>query len=531
MKKIFTSLLLGGLFFGQAQQTELVFVFFKDKPNKATFFANPLSELSQKSLDRRTQKSIPLNDQDAPIEASYIQNVKNLGFMVTDYSKWLNGVAVNATKAQIQNLQSQSYVSHVESFVRNPNGGKKAEADRPQKWKNIDANKTNFNYGEGSAQIDQINLRPLHVAGYTGAGITIAVIDTGFPTVNTGSAYKRMRDNGHIKGGYNFVTKSNDIYNINVNTHGAFCLGAIAGFVQDQFVGTAPDADFYLYASENAEVEIPEEQLYWIEAAEEADRKGVDLISTSLGYSEFDDSRYDYTYADMNGTTTFIARGAQIAYEKGIFVSFAAGNEATSAWHYITSPADNAKVFSIGAVDESGTSASFSSFGPNSVGVIKPDVDARGVATATVFGNGVNYGNGTSLANPVAAGGVASLLQALPKNINLDVVKSKLRATASRANAPTDQQGYGILNFGSAINQLLSVNNLEQKKMTIYPNPAKDVIEIQSNSKIESVQIFDNLGRLIKTENASKINVSKLEKGVYYLKINGGEKIEKFIKD
>ena len=33
-------------------QTELVFVFFKDKPNKAAFYANPLSELSQKSWDQ-----------------------------------------------------------------------------------------------------------------------------------------------------------------------------------------------------------------------------------------------------------------------------------------------------------------------------------------------------------------------------------------------------------------------------------------------------------------------------------------------
>lgn len=531
MKKIFTSLMLGGLFFSQAQQKELVFVFFKDKPNKATFFANPLSELTQKSLDRRTQKSIALNDQDAPIEASYIQNVKNLGFTVTDYSKWLNGVAVNATAAQIQTLKSQSYVSKVESFVRNPNGGKKIEAERPNKWEKFNANKANFNYGEAASQIDQMNLRPLHVAGYTGAGMTVAVIDTGFPSVNTGSAFKRLRDNGQIKGGYNFISKNTDIYNQNLNTHGSVCLGTMGGYIQNQFVGSAPDANFYLYVSEDAAIEIPEEQLYWIEAAEEADRKGVDLISTSLGYYEFDDSRYDYTYADMNGTTSFIARGAQIAYEKGIFINFAAGNEANDPWYYIITPADNAKVFSIGAVDDNGTSASFSSFGPNSVGVIKPDVCARGVSTATVFNNDVTYASGTSLANPLSAGGITSLLQSLPKSVNLDLVKSKLRSTASRANAPTNQQGYGIVNFGAAYNQFLAVENVKQNNFNIYPNPAKDFIEIKTNTKIESVQICDNLGRILKTENTAKINVSNLEKGVYYLKINNGEKIEKFIKN
>ena len=62
-------------------------------------------------------------------------------------------------------------------------------------------------------------------------------------------------------------------------------LGAIGGYLQDVFVGAAPDADFYLYRSENAAVEIPEEELYWIEAAEEADRKGVEIITSSLGYN------------------------------------------------------------------------------------------------------------------------------------------------------------------------------------------------------------------------------------------------------
>ncbi|WP_313216232.1 S8/S53 family peptidase, partial [Soonwooa sp.] len=286
----------------------------------------------------------------------------------------------------------------------------------------------------------------------------------------------------------------------------------------------------YLYVSEDADIEIPEEQLYWIEAAEEADRKGVDLISTSLGYYEFDDSRYDYTYADMNGTTSFIARGAQIAFEKGIFVSFAAGNEGNDSWHYIITPADNAKVFSIGAADEYGNMASFSSYGPNAVGLIKPDASARGVYTSTVYGNDITYASGTSLANPLAAGGITSLLQALPKNINLEDVKNKLRNNASLSTSPTDQEGYGILNFGKTYNQYLMVDNAKQSNFSIYPNPANDFIEIKTNSKIETAQIFDNLGRIIKTVNSSKVDITHLEKGIYYLKINNGEKIEKFIK-
>ena len=184
MKK-FLSVFILLVFVFTSAQTELVFVFFKDKPNKAAFYTNPLSELTQKSLDRRTKFGIPLNDQDAPIEPTYIQNIKNLGFTVKDYSKWMNGVAVNATPAQILDLTTQSYVLSVERFIKHPNGGK-TDLEKVNKFEefNNTIGKTIFNYGAGLEQINQVNLRPLHIAGFTGAGITIAVIDTGFPTVN-----------------------------------------------------------------------------------------------------------------------------------------------------------------------------------------------------------------------------------------------------------------------------------------------------------------------------------------------------------
>ena len=535
VRKIFTILSVSFSLIATAQ-TELVFVFFKDKPNKAAFYSNPLSELSQKSLDRRTNLGIALSDQDAPIEPTYITNIRNLGFTVDDYSKWLNGVAVNATPAQIQTLSQQSYVDHVESFVRNPNGGKRQEKiEKFKEFNQESANRnglTTFNYGNGLAQINQVNIRALHVAGFTGTGMTIAVIDTGFPTVNTGSAFQRLRDNGRIKGGYNFINKTDDIYNQSLNSHGTVCLGTIGGYIDNQFVGTAPDADFYLYASEDAGNEIPEEQLYWIEAAEEADRKGVDVISTSLGYTTFDDSRYNYTYADMNGTTSFIARGAQLATEKGIFVTFAAGNDGNSNWHYVATPADNEKVFTIGSVTAQGNSSSFSSYGPNADGVVKPDGATRGSETFTVYNNMVTQASGTSLANPLAAGGVACLLQSVSKNISREDIKTRLRQNASLYPNYDDQKGYGILNFYKTY-QTLGVPDIKKTQVKIYPNPAKNFINISTEKPIQSIEIYDVLGRLIKTETKNNFNVSQLAKGNYFLKIKTSDQelIEKFIKE
>ena len=534
MKKLLLFCLLVGYSTVNAQ-TELVFVYFTGKPNKAAFYANPLSELTQKSLNRRTSLGIPLNDQDAPIEQSYIQNLQNLGFTVTDYSKWLNGAAVNATPAQITALQAQPYVSSVGRFARNNSSVPKTVYQ--DKWKSSSETQktlTVFDYGSGSAQIDQINVRPLHLAGFTGTGISIAVIDAGFPYVDTGSAFERLRNNNRIKAVYDFVTKTSNVYSTAISNHGSAVLGAIGGYIENTFVGSAPDADFYLYRSENSVGEIPEEELYWIEAAEEADRKGVDIITTSLGYNVFDDSRYSYTYSDMNGTTSFIARAAEIAANKGIFVLAAAGNSGLQPWHYIMTPADNAKVFSIGSVDAAGSPSGFSSYGPNALGVVKPDGSARGTASATVTNSTLTSVGGTSIATPIAAGGVACFIQAFP-SMNRELMRTKLRQTASLYPAHTDQMGYGILNFGNLYNQVLNTSEIVKKeKFAIFPNPVKNILNIASESEILSLEVYDNLGKLIRKNNGQKsIKVEDFPKGTYYLKIQAKDQVfyEKFLKE
>ena len=521
------------LFFSFAfSQTELVFVYFKDKPNASIFLSNPLSELTQKSINRRTNLNIPITEQDAPIESSYIQNIQNLGFTVTDQSKWLNGVAVNATSTQIAQLQAEPYVLKVESFVKNNPAGK---ISKKEKFPKNLSSKISFNYGNSLAQIEQVNLRTLHVQGFTGTGVSIAVIDTGFPTVNTGSAFARMRNNGQIKHVYNFISKNTDVYNTSLNSHGTNCLGIIGGYLDGIFVGAAPDADFYLYATEDGTKEIPEEELYWIQAAEEADRKGVDIISTSLGYGDFfDDARYNYSYSQMNGTTSFITRGAQIASEKGIIVVVAAGNEGNQTWKYIVTPADNEKVFTIGGVDSTGNPSIFTSFGPNSAGKVKPDASARATSTYFAYNNGAYPGNGTSYATPLSAGGIACLLQAIPNSTNRELLKNSLRQTASLYPNYTDQLGYGILNFGQVLSSFLKTNEFySQNKAIVYPNPAKQEINISSTQKIEKISVYNSLGQFLFDSKTTKINIDKLEKGLYFLKIKtpSSETVEKFIKE
>ena len=246
-----------------------------------------------------------------------------------------------------------------------------------------------------------------------------------------------------------------------------------------------------------------------------------DIISTSLGYYEFDDPRYDLVYADMNGTTSFISRTSQIAAEKGIFVLAAAGNEAQKHWHYIIAPADNEKVFTIGGVTVTGSSSSFSSYGPNAAGVVKPDASARATNTYMGYNNAVTSGSGTSFATPLAAGGVACLLQAIPTK-TLPQVRDLLRQYSSLFPNHTDQMGYGILNFEKTLNNavLTTLENGPKSKLQIYPNPVIREFTIKTDEKIESLELYDSLGRMIKSLKNEKTNtMESFPKGIYFLKV------------
>lgn len=560
------------------QSTEYVFVYFKDKPAYSSFLANPLSELSQKALERRNRLGIALDIKDAPIETSYVEDVRTtLGLTkVKSQSKWLNGVAVEITPVQKTLLANKSYVASIETFAkrnsiiarspqenaspsssRNKFGTEAALFEDNKTSSKTQKTATTYNYGNAYLQNNQVNVIPLHLNGNTGNGVSVAILDTGFRYVDVGKAYRYLRDNGKIKDTYNFV--GNELASVYdpftfSSPHGANVLGIMAGYLNDPsntntanryFVGSAPDADYYLYATEDENGnDYPEEEIIFLRGLERADKMGVDIATASLGYSVYGDSRYNYTYQDMNGTKTFVSRAVDIASDKGIFVLIAAGNEGSSTWRYITAPADNQKAFSIGSVTSSGSSSSFTSYGPNANGNIKPDAVALGTLTAYTNSyylnneTGVSQGSGTSYATPVAAGGVACLLQALPRNTSRDLIKSKLRETASRYPSSDNQQGYGILNFSNALTEINNALGIKSSQINsnfkLYPKLVSSKINLETSEKILNIELYNSIGQKLKDLMVDKIiNVENLSKGVYFLRVKTEKNIyvEKFIKE
>lgn len=533
MKKIIVFLLLVSSFVGFSQED--AWVYFKDKPDSATYLANPLTMLSQKSLDRRAAQGITLDTKDVPVYQPYINQVAtSAGITVKAKSKWLNCLHVRGSVADINALKLLPSVLKVDFADKNLNlSTKKTVA----KIKSKPVNKTmetaiTYNYGISSNQIQMLNGHLLHQLDYTGSGKIIAVMDSGFPGVDSAQPFKGLRDNNQILGGYDYVNKSSNYFS--GNNHGTYVLSSMGGYVDGQLVGTAPDAKYYLFITEDAisafpYSENPVEESNWVEAAEEADRLGVDIISTSLGYFGYDNPNYSHTYSDMIGNLAFASQGANIAFEKGIIVVASAGNEGGEIEPHVGIPAEAKNVIAVGAVQPNETYASFSSIGPSYDGRVKPDVMAQGqtVVVSDPVGNLV-AANGTSFSCPITSGMVACLWQALPGK-NAQQIKQLVLESSDNFAEPAvksrPQFGYGIPDFNLALSNGLSVTAFLENECLVYPNPTFDSISVTfpNDSNVKNIAIYNVLGQKVLEKNISSqsptISLKSLNSGIYFYKI------------
>jgi serine protease AprX len=521
MKKIVLLFLILGA--NSAFSQEDAWVYLNAKPNMQAFFDNPLSELSQRSLDRRTAQNIALDSKDAPMHQPYIDQITATdGIVVLAKSKWFNALHVQGTEATIRALTQLSFVERVDFANRQLNNPFRPSI--PQKafkkmHKKLETDVV-FNYGDSGNQIQMLNGQLLHQQNYTGTGKIIAVMDGGFPGVNTASPFSRLRDNNQILGGYDYVNRNADFYT--GISHGTLVLSTMGGFEDNQLVGTAPDASYYLFITEDGANEWPLELSLWVEAAEQADRLGADILTTSLGYTEFDNPNYNFTYNDMNGTTAFISKGVDMAFSRGMISVNSAGNSGNDPWHYISAPADALHALAIGAVDSAGNYASFSSQGPSFDNRVKPDVVAQGQESVLSSTNGtIGTASGTSFSGPIMAGMIACLWQALPNKTNSEIVQL-VKQSASLYLNPTNELGYGIPDFNLALNAaLLNVNSSTNTTFLLFPNPANETISISFPDELEvaTFSIFNTLGQLVLTKSVtnqnSKVDINGIKSGMY----------------
>lgn len=493
-----------------AQKTR---VYFKDKGEMQALISQPEKVLSAASIARRERHNIPLKNSDLPVSKQYLQALRDMGAKIEASSRWFNYALVSHSNP-IQ-LAQLPFVDKIES---------------PKQYKpHLSGTVSNYNYGFSANQVEMLNGHLLHARGFTGRGVSIAVIDAGYTGVLQSTFLDSLRQEGRLLGSYDFTINDTNVY-VGNGSHGASVLSTMAAISDSTFIGTAPHASYWLLASENIGSETTVEMDNWLLAAEFADSVGADVINSSLGYSTFDDSTDNFSYSDMDGNTALVTQAADMAASKGIVVVVSAGNEGASNWQYITAPADGDSVLTVGAVDFQENYVSFSSRGPTADNRIKPDVAAMGLGSTVINFNGdLSIASGTSFSSPIIAGMVACLVQAQPTRTVAEIM-DQVRQSAHQYWTPDNSLGYGIPDFDRAY--IIGLEKLEasaSQSFSVFPNPFRDKLNIRLSGEegdlFAQIKIIDPSGKvLIERHHNFKEGENfsldlNLAKGLYYLNI------------
>ena len=425
-----------------------------DKQGSAYSLEHPGRWLSHKSIERRRRQNLPLDSTDLPVSERYLREMerfvthraKSLTHFVGT-SRWQNTVLVRSNDTTLlHHLSTLDFVKTSRQVWQSPDSIERGQLKVKvhEKWNPWDSIRGEH-YGNGRDQIEMLNGQRLHHIGYKGKGMTIAVLDGGFQNCDQISAILRT----NILGAEDFVyPRSQHFYR--ETDHGTKVLSVMAANEPQILVGTAPEARYWLLRCEDQQTEQPVEEDYWTMAAEFADSAGVDIISSSLGYNEYDNHLGDYRLRDLDGKTALISQTASMLASKGIILINSAGNLGMGPWKKITFPADANDILTVGAVNYDRKNAPFCGVGPTQDGRVKPDVMALGSPASLISGRGTIIRDmGTSFSTPIVAGLVACLWQALPDKTALEII-NLVRQTSSQYQEPDNIYGYGIPNFWRA---------------------------------------------------------------------------------
>lgn len=518
-------------------------VYFRDKAGTPYSVAQPQAFLSARAVSRRSRQGIAVLPRDLPVTPAYVAQLRAVsgGPRVLYTSRWFNAALVSCDSVTLTRITALAVVRSAATLNRDFRAVVPAPAPaQVPETAARDIQATRAQYGPAYRQNQQIGVLAMHDAGFRGEGMQIAVFDAGFPGVDQIPALQPLFQSQRLLGTRNFVDGGTSVYQR--NSHGTNCLATMAANQPNFYIGSAPKAAYHLCITEDVASEHPVEEANWLVAAEYADSAGVDVISSSLGYTTFDAPSVSYTYSDMNGRAALISRAAAVAARVGMVVVSAAGNEGNKSWHYISAPADADSIVSVGAVDSLGGHAVFSSYGPTADGRIKPTLAAMGLAAAVLAPNGAAFrGSGTSYACPILAGMVAGFWQANP-TLTAQQVIAALRATASQANAPDNTLGYGIPNFVAAYNLLHPTAPLAaaagqraaDEALGLYPNPSGDgpltlVLPVALRGQALQVRVLDARGAVVAqqlvaatTGPEAPLRLANLAKGVYTCEVSAG---------
>lgn len=408
----------------------------------------------ERRIKRRTSPGL-FDERDLPVAESYVTTLAKHVQRIRVRSRWLNAVSADVTADQVAPIVKLPFVRSIQ-LVRRSDGVELLNQRKTEPGEQLPG--PGSFYGGSYDQLQTINLPAVHQEGWTGAGIIIGVLDTGFE--RTHSAFAHPDNPLNVVAEYDFI---NDDPNTapeagdaeNQHNHGTLILGTMAAYQPDTYVGAAYDASFILCKTEDITDEYQGEEDFYVAGLEFIEANGGDVATSSLRYSDW------YTQADMDGQTAVTTIGVNTATDNGIHCCTSVGNsghDSDPSTSHLGAPADALKVFSVGSVNIFGEISGFSADGPTADGRTKPEVLAVGESTVTIShsdDNGYTTASGTSLSCPLAAAAIACVLQS-DDTLAVDAVRNAFLFTASEyvANGTFDPQhvhGYGIIDSHAAL--------------------------------------------------------------------------------
>ena len=526
------------LSFSLTAQQYTYFVPFTDKDNTPYSVDNPEEFLSIRSVSRRDRQGINITASDLPPDPNYIFSVRSFENVQLRYSlRWLNGAVFEISDTSVlQEIRGYDFVIGEEVLLLSEvdNSGKKLKEKKRKKAKEKQE-LTDVGYGASADQIKQLSLDTLHFLGYRGRTITIAVLDAGYTGAKEIPGLSHLWDQERIVDERDFVTLDNELL-YSGSEHGTMVLGVLAADLRGSAVGSAPEANYILLKTEDESSEYLIEPYNWIAGAEFADSAGADILNTSLGYTEFDNSDQNFDPEALTGDSITMTRAANMAADRGMLVVNSAGNLGNSSWGYISVPADGDRVLAVGGVNLDSTRLNFSGVGPETANKIKPDVAALGRnVKSPYFGTTETRGNnGTSFSAPLVSGGAACLWQAY-RELTAHEVRDLIIRSGHTHHDPDREIGHGIPSFRDAYRELeiAEVDSIlkVRDETFVYPNPA--VNEITIISKIGgSFYVHDTGGNLIDSGYINRkyiLDIQDYTPGIYILSI--GEERIKFVRE
>lgn len=535
---------LGFVFFvGLASAQNKYAVHYKFKPQENFSLEDPIQFLTEKSIQRKAIQAIALDSLDLPVSEKYIVEISDLTEKILYHVNWLNTSIVIANEEQILQISNLHFVEKVILVEPNLNNGRKL-INKIKKGVDFNVNffarKNRTSNNVYDFQNELLGIPEMHSLGFHGEGITIAVFDAGFPDVEIIPGFSDLIAQNRIIGKKDFV----DLDNTNVfskNQHGTNVLSVIASNKPGELVAGAFGSNYILCITENTISEYRIEEYNWVKAASFADSLGVDIINSSLGYLDFDDSNMDYSAEDLDGQTAIVTLGAAIAAQKGILVVTSAGNYGSLGQSSLTAPSDAKGILAIGATTITSVRASFSSQGPTSDGRIKPDLSTlgQGVYIYRRPNIEVSQANGTSFSAPQIAALAAGLWQAKPE-LTKDELIDLLKSSGTQSENPDNLLGYGIPNFSRAyFGEVLNVENLQNEHFSwrIYPNPNEGNILYSEFGQelLAKIRVYQTNGTLIFEQDLERfsnrvpfeVEISRLKSGIFVVEMQSRREIRR----